>query len=112
MIYNDVRFTGLYGYFVLDSALTGTQGIGASDSAYLILYGANIVQGNKVLIEVARDSANSLPCTLRVAKPALEANDTLFGEQLWLTYVIADTASDTTANYVCSLHVDMSIFGD
>jgi len=110
MIFNDIRFTGVDGTIILDTIQATTQGINLTDSGYLILYGSRYVRGSLVLDEICRDSTADLPCTLSLRYPALDAYDTLFGEQLWIVYAIMDSASDTTGSFAFSLFVDMTLF--
>ena len=113
IMYSDLSADAFYGRFILEPSVDTAQGIGDSDSGYLILY---TMFANE-LKEIARDSAASLPCTLRVAIGTDTTGggvdpDTLFNYGLAIVYAIMDTASDTTVTVYYELTADYEIEGE
>ena len=70
-----------------------TLGYGLSDSGYIYLKSR---LGN-TSATIAQDSAASLPCTLSVRISEL-VGDTLFGEDLYITYGVMDSLSHVDAD--------------
>lgn len=103
------RGSGLYGDIILQPASDTVWGFGASDSGYLWLLTGRIVDTGIVYVVLAKDSANSLPCTLHVAKIHAAANDTIFHNFLGLAWRVRDTLTDTVINAQYPVSVDLIV---
>lgn len=103
--------SGYYGTVILAVAPDTVQGIGASDSAVIYLYGGRYSHdGSTIELRHKLDSvkAGAVPCTLFVAKlPNVAGADTLFDENIFIYYDISDTASDTIMRTAYPLYIDL-----
>jgi len=91
-------YDGLYARFILRSPLassgytSNSVGAGGSDSATMVLVSAMSV-GQSLLYAKHLDSnaIAALPCSLKVSRPYVAANDSLLLEQLFLIITVKDT---------------------
>ena len=104
------NYAGIYATFKIDSAITQSQGIGLSDSAYLFLAAWRSNAGTSEYFLLDSDSCNALPCSLRAAHPMQNGSDTLLKRELHFYYELSDTASDTTDNIILRLNMDYELY--
>ena len=107
LVFKDRHVNGLYGKFILKASSDTVHGIGDADSGFLYLY--TTFDGQ--YYQLATDSSEGLPCTLRVAIGRDTTGgsidpDTLFKTGLSIGYKINDSCSDTTMWPSYDLEVD------
>ena len=97
-------FNSMQAKFYLSEEQHAESGLGNSDSAWIILIG--ILAGDEY--EIARDSANALPCSL-ITYIADDVGDTLLKPELLLRVIWTDSLTDTTFNVDYPISWDINL---
>ncbi|MFA5382358.1 MAG: hypothetical protein WC356_04270 [Candidatus Micrarchaeia archaeon] len=110
LITDERRIGGLYADIILHNTTdTGDGGGGASDSGFLYLLTARVVDTGVIYTVFKEDSCEVLPCTLHYALAYAAANDTIFKPILSLMWGVSDTVSDTTPGYPAYYDISIDI---
>lgn len=105
------NWTGINSFFKIAASADTTWGIGKKDSVKLRLLSKRLKGAAWEITVLAQDSCAACPCSLEYVLPPDTARAAItIGENLFLYWLVKDSASDTTKDILYPINLDYILY--